>query len=1074
MKTPPARRLIRVGTLAARVLASAIVALLAARPACAANVTWDISPGTVGTGDSLLTGGAGAWDEALGNWSVDAGANNIAWVNANNDVAIFGDVAGTVTLSTDITVGGLTFNDNADYLVTGKTLTFGAAGAITTNVNAGIASAIAGSFAITKTGTGTLTLSGTNIHDGGTTVNAGTLTLAGSSTLGATSGGLTVTGATTVVDLGATAQTLGTVSLKAGSQINNGTLSAATFAVENGAVSANLAGTGATTLTKTTTGTVSLSGSNTYEGVTAISAGTLHATQVTSLPNQTSPGFATVANAATLRLNVGGAGEFAEAEITAVLSNATFNSATAILGLDTTSDDFTFSPVITKTLGLTKFGPNTLTLTGAGSTLGGSTLVSAGTLAINGGGTLVAGTPTYVNFGSTLTVGDVSGTGVLSDTQFYIGSAVGSDNNSVTVTGAGSKLLRGTGAGSGAHRLYLGMASNGGPGGNNNTLTIADGGYVYSGGSNSDRSIIGNRSHDNKVIVTDVGSQWRIAGNNLALGAGGSVDATDTLNSLLITNGGLVTMGSRQCAGIGCALNANNNSITVTGTGSTWNMGTGQLNVGGAAGNLAYNAASNVVSYNNSLTVTSGGVLSNLDHLKVGNFAAANNNSVAVQSAGLLEINLSITMGAAGSTGNTLTVDTGGILQFKAASPTLTINTDNSVIIDSATLSYKGVTGVDMSANQTPGVAIGQFTWSGNNTLRLDGSTETGTGTYTFANNLGPTNFTGLELLGTTTMTSTITMGGSNGGTLRLNGANSTFSGGVTLNGPVTLTASGTASALTGVISGSGALTKAGAATLTLNSANDYNGNTTVGEGTLKLTKPNASNESSTVSLANGAVLDLTFDESAGEVTDTVSKLFIGATQMPAGIYGASGSGADPTHTDDTHFAGNGTLTVTSGGTVSTYDIWATAKGLNSTNSGAGQDPDNDGANNLAEFAFDGDPLSAADGGLFFIETKDNGDGDSDKELTFTCAVRRSALAFAATPDGAQSATIDGVTYTIEGDLDLSGTWDSAVSSIGKSDTPPAGSGLPDLTGKDWEYRTFSAFNALPTKGFLRAKVTQP
>ena len=154
------------------------------------------------------------------------------------------------------------------------------------------------------------------------------------------------------------------------------------------------------------------------------------------------------------------------------------------------------------------------------------------------------------------------------------------------------------------------------------------------------------------------------------------------------------------------------------------------------------------------------------------------------------------------------------------------------------------------------------------------------------------------------------------------------------------------------------------------------------------------------------------------------------------------------------------------------YNNWAIAKGLTDLNKGAGQDPDNDGTTNLAEFAFNGDPRSGSNNGLFFTETKDN-NADTLKELTFTCAVRRSALAFTATGDGAQSATIDGVTYTIEATAALTGAWNTPVTYIGKSDTPPAGSGLPDLTGQAWEYRSFSAFNGLPTKGFLRTRASQ-
>jgi hypothetical protein len=113
---------------------------------------------------------------------------------------------------------------------------------------------------------------------------------------------------------------------------------------------------------------------------------------------------------------------------------------------------------------------------------------------------------------------------------------------------------------------------------------------------------------------------------------------------------------------------------------------------------------------------------------------------------------------------------------------------------------------------------------------------------------------------------------------------------------------------------------------------------------------------------------------------------------------------------------------------------------------------------------------------LFFNEAKDNADGDSDKELTFTCAVRRSAVNFAATANNAQQSgsAIDEVTYTIEGSTTLTGTWNSIVSYVGKSDTAPSGSGLPSLAATDWEYRTFSAFNGMANKGFLRTKVVSP
>ena len=48
--------------------------------------------------------------------------------------------------------------------------------------------------------------------------------------------------------------------------------------------------------------------------------------------------------------------------------------------------------------------------------------------------------------------------------------------------------------------------------------------------------------------------------------------------------------------------------------------------------------------------------------------------------------------------------------------------------------------------------------------------------------------------------------------------------------------------------------------------------------------------------------------------------------------------------------------------------------------------PDPDGADTLYEFAFKGVPDVAAHRGLFYAQLKDNGDYDTVKELTLTCA----------------------------------------------------------------------------------------
>ena len=83
-----------------------------------ASVVWDADGTSGGT-----TGGTGTWDTGTPLW--DNLGTMVNWVNANNDTALFGGTAGTVTLGAPITAGGLTFTSNG-YLLTGDTLTLAA------------------------------------------------------------------------------------------------------------------------------------------------------------------------------------------------------------------------------------------------------------------------------------------------------------------------------------------------------------------------------------------------------------------------------------------------------------------------------------------------------------------------------------------------------------------------------------------------------------------------------------------------------------------------------------------------------------------------------------------------------------------------------------------------------------------------------------------------------------------------------------------------------------------------------------------------------------------------------------
>ena len=121
--------------------------------------------------------GAGAWNNTVSNW-VGAGDAHVLWNNANGDTAVFGagGPGGTVTASSGITIGGLTFNaiSNVTYTLAG-TLILTNAPTITANTNATINSILSGSAGVVTTGAGTLTLGGANTFTGNLVVAGGTL-----------------------------------------------------------------------------------------------------------------------------------------------------------------------------------------------------------------------------------------------------------------------------------------------------------------------------------------------------------------------------------------------------------------------------------------------------------------------------------------------------------------------------------------------------------------------------------------------------------------------------------------------------------------------------------------------------------------------------------------------------------------------------------------------------------------------------------------------------------------------------------------------------------------------------------
>ena len=374
---------------------------------------------------------------------------------------------------------------------------------------------------------------------------------------------------------------------------------------------------------------------------------------------------------------------------------------------------------------------------------------------------------------------------------------------------------------------------------------------------------------------------------------------------------------------------------------------------------------------------------------------------------------------------------------------------------DSGRLELSGLLSNAQAANPTPDTRA--FNLEGAGDFLISG---------TLANGANANRFTALvvDSSGTTTLSGTNTYTGSttvNAGTLLVTGDSSAATGAVAINGSSTLGGTGTLG---------GAITVAATATL---DPGLTTGTLTAAAATINGRLAIQLNGTAADQLAVAGALNI------AAATLEITPSGAGATQpvyiiarygsLPAAAFATvtgvpSGYTLNYAYNDGT--SSNNIALVSTSSTP--YSTWAGGYGLGGGNELQGADPDHDGVNNLMEFALNGDPTRGADNGLRTTLIQD-ASAPAGNELTLTLAVRDSAT-FATGAGGAQTATVDGVVYTIQGSLDLSG-FTSPVSVVGTaSDTAP---GLPSLAGTAWEYRTFKldASEGLGGKGFLRLKV---
>ncbi|MHB8270635.1 autotransporter-associated beta strand repeat-containing protein [Bradyrhizobium sp.] len=632
-------------------------------------------------------------------------------------------------------------------------------------------------------------------------------------------------------------------------------------------------------LVKVGTGTLTLSGTNTYTGGTTIAAGTL-------------------------QLGNGGA-------TGSILGDVTNNATLAF----NRSNAYQFGGAISGSGAVQQNGAGTTTLT-AVNTYGGATTISAGTLALSGAGSIANSSGVIAN--GTFDISDttagasiktLSGTGIvtlgsqtltLTNASGSFAGAIGGDGGLVK-QGAGLFTLSGTntyagpttiadgnlrvnGSVAGAVNVQSG-ATLSGTGSVGGLVTVQSGGTLSAGQSPGTLTVGALNLNAGSTSVFELGSPGVVGGasndlvnvtGNLTLGGTLSVNAPSAGYYRLFNYGTLTASSFDTISG------SSNGTPTVL------------TNVPNQV-NLSIAAAGQRIQFWDGADQTGNGVVNG----GTGTWNAANTNWTGAP--GQANINdqwrssVGVFAGTAGTvtvagaqafdtlqfstTGYVLNAGAGGQLQLAGLSGTGTINTDNGV---AATINAPIVNGSSQSLTKV-----------GGGTLIL-----TGTNTYS----------------GGTTIS---------GGTLQLGngGTSGSITGNITDNGVLAINRSN-AITLDGTISGSGAFQQLGTGTTTLTADNTYTGGTTISAGTLQL--GNGGTKGSIV----GNVLD-----NGVLVINRSNALALGGVISGPGTFNQIGSGTTTlsganTYTGATTIS-NGTLVIAAGGSM-TSDVTNSATFNNS------------------------------------------------------------------------------------------------------------------------------------------------
>jgi autotransporter-associated beta strand protein len=569
---------------------------------------WSVISGILSNGGLTITGSGrlvlSGTNTFTGVTSINGGTLSVATIGNGGTAGNLGQAAATAS---NLVLGGGTLQYTGATASTNRSFTLTAATTSSIHVTeAANALTISGASAnttgaLTKTGAGTLILSGLNLHTGLTTVSSGTLRYGITNAL--SSGGVTVSGGT--LDIATFNDTVGAVSVESGSITGTtGALTGTSYALQSGTVSAILDGAGA--LTKTSVGNVTLSGANNYSGATSITGGALNIRNATALG--TTAGNTTVSSGAALELqgdisvgaealtlsgtgvsnagalrNISGANTYggllslgAASRINSDAGNLTLSNAGTITGATFGltvggAGNTTINSIIGTTSGtLSKDGAGTLILTGA-NTYSGGTTVNAGALNVTSAGSLASGSAftlgasatanlanadqtlgavsnangasNALNFSAatgTVTLASLSGAGY---TRFGSNAVVTGGISSGTVIAVGTLTAEVTGGTVLAGALTTGTISSG-----SNTISGSANITTLSGGVTTVDGVatIGTMSAGTANLNGATSSITTLSGGNITLGSSTALSVSGGSSSGVISGGGsLIKTGAR-------------------------------------------------------------------------------------------------------------------------------------------------------------------------------------------------------------------------------------------------------------------------------------------------------------------------------------------------------------------------------------------------------------------------------------------------------------------------------------------------------------------------------------------------